>query len=59
MSIAEFFSMGGYGAYIWSSFGVTALLMVMEVVFLRSQRQTILKRLRRMMRIDQQQDRKP
>ncbi len=47
MSIGEFFSMGGYGAYVWSGFGITALLMVAEVVILRRQRQTTLKRLKR------------
>jgi len=26
-SLAEFFAMGGYGLYVWSSFGATALCM--------------------------------
>ena len=26
-SVAEFFAMGGYGLYVWTSFGVTALLV--------------------------------
>ena len=30
-SASEFISMGGYGLYVWGSFGVTALLMIMEV----------------------------
>ena len=30
-SVAEFFAMGGYGLYVWSSFGVTALCMGGEV----------------------------
>ena len=29
-SPAEFFAMGGYGFYVWGSFGVTALLMLVE-----------------------------
>ncbi len=29
-SPAEFFAMGGYGFYVWASFGVTALCMLVE-----------------------------
>jgi heme exporter protein D len=29
-SPAEFFAMGGYGLYVWGSYGVTALLMALE-----------------------------
>ncbi len=52
MSFAEFISMGGYGLYVWSSFGMTALLMIGEVVILRRQRRTIIQRLCRMSRIE-------
>jgi len=31
-SPAEFFAMGGYGLYVWISFGATALCMVGEVL---------------------------
>jgi len=54
--VSEFFFMGGYGAYVWSGFGITALLMVAEVVIVRSQRQNTLKRLKRIMRLNKQQD---
>jgi heme exporter protein D len=50
-SIAEFFNMGGYALYVWGSFGATALLMVLEPVFLRKRRAGILKRLDRMTRM--------
>ena len=30
--MAEFLSMGGYGAYIWPSFGVTAVLLVVLLI---------------------------
>ena len=33
--------MGGYGLYVWGSFGVTALLMVVEVVSLRARRKSL------------------
>ena len=29
-SAAEFFEMGGYGLYVWGSYGATALLMALE-----------------------------
>ena len=33
--------MGGYGLYVWGSFGVTALLMVVEVMSLRARRKSL------------------
>ena len=29
-SVAEFFAMGGYGLYVWGSYGLAVLLMGME-----------------------------
>jgi heme exporter protein D len=29
-SPAEFFAMGGHGLYVWGSYGVAALMMVVE-----------------------------
>jgi heme exporter protein D len=49
--MAEFFNMGGYGLYVWGSFGMTALMMILEPVLLsRSRRQVLLRvaRLKRM-----------
>ncbi len=34
-SVADFWAMGGYGLYVWGSFGVTALVIVGEVWSLR------------------------
>ncbi len=31
-SAAEFFNMGGYGFYVWWSFGVTAAFMIFEPI---------------------------
>lgn len=31
-SASEFWAMGGYGLYVWGSFGVTALVMGIEVI---------------------------
>ena len=51
MSVAEFFDMGGYALYVWSSFGATALLMILEPIFLRGRRRTVLQRISRLIRI--------
>ncbi len=47
MSWSEFFAMGGYGVYVWGSYGVAALLMVLEVLWVKRRRRTILRRLGR------------
>ena len=33
-SLAAFIAMGGYGTYVWGSFGVTVLLIAIEVLLL-------------------------
>ena len=37
-SLSEFLAMGGYGDYVWGSFGVTALLFVVEIILVRRRR---------------------
>lgn len=46
-SPAAFFAMGGYGLYVWGSFGVCALLMIMEPILVAKRRKDILRSLRR------------
>jgi heme exporter protein D len=46
-SPAEFFAMGGYGLYVWGSFGVCALLMIVEPILASKRRKDILRSLRR------------
>ncbi|PWB58425.1 MAG: heme exporter protein CcmD [Nitrosomonadales bacterium] len=38
----EFFHMGGYALYVWGSYGVTAALIIGELVLLRMRRQKAL-----------------
>jgi heme exporter protein D len=38
--MAEFFNMGGYGFYVWTAYGITALVIVIELATLRSRRHT-------------------
>ncbi|CAG4882415.1 Heme exporter protein D [Georgfuchsia toluolica] len=46
-SPAEFFAMGGYALYVWGSFGLTALFVVIEPVLVRKRRAAALESLRR------------
>lgn len=52
--MAEFFHMGGYGLYVWGSFGVTALFMIAEPLLLRSRSRQIKKRIARVARLEQE-----
>lgn len=49
-SVADFLAMGGYGFYVWGSFGVTALIMAIEPVLVAHQRKTTIARVRRQLR---------
>ena len=42
-SVQEFVAMGGYGVYVWGSFGTTALCLVWEVVAVRHRHAVALK----------------
>jgi heme exporter protein D len=46
-SPAAFFAMGGYGLYVWGSFGVCALLLIVEPILVSKRRMDILRSLRR------------
>ena len=45
-SVSEFFAMGGYALYVWGSFGLTALIMVVEPLLIRRQRAELIAQLR-------------
>ncbi len=51
-ALGEFFYMGGYAWYVWGSYGVTALFMIVEVILVMRRRKTLLKRLARMARLN-------
>jgi heme exporter protein D len=42
-SAAEFFAMGGYGLYVWGSYGVTLIAVVLEIYFLVKRRSNALR----------------
>ncbi|MBS1197909.1 MAG: heme exporter protein [Proteobacteria bacterium] len=50
-SFADFLAMGGYGFYVWGSFGVTALIMVVEPMLVARNRKVCILRLKRQLGI--------
>ncbi|HEC19924.1 MAG TPA: heme exporter protein CcmD [Gammaproteobacteria bacterium] len=52
--MSEFFAMGGHGFYIWTSFGVTALLMIIEVIAVKHSQKKVFKQLARLARAESQ-----
>jgi heme exporter protein D len=40
-SFSEFISMGGYGFYVWGSYGVTFVLLAAELIMLRARKKRI------------------
>jgi heme exporter protein D len=50
-SAGNFFAMGGYAFYVWGSYGVTVLFLVLEIVLLVLRKRTITQRLGRRIRM--------
>ena len=40
-SVSEFFSMGGYGLYVWGSYVVTFVCIVGEILLISNRRRTL------------------
>lgn len=53
-SPAEFFAMGGYGLYVWGSFAVTAVCLMVEPLLLRQRRNNALVQLKRELALKQE-----
>ncbi len=51
-SFADFIAMGGYGFYVWTSFGVTALIMAIEPIVATRNQKTLIARLQRQLRAE-------
>lgn len=45
-SPSEFFAMGGYALYVWSSFGVCVLILILEPLMVRARFSAIVRRLK-------------
>lgn len=50
-AVAHFFAMGGYALYVWGAYGVTAVVMLFEVLLLVHQKRTLWRRLGRITRM--------
>ena len=44
-SVSEFLAMGGYGEFVWGSFGVTAVCIALELVVVSARRRAALRAL--------------
>jgi heme exporter protein D len=55
-SWAAFWSMGGKGFFVWGSYGVTAVLVVLELVWVFRERRRVAGRLRRWWRVSGRED---
>lgn len=51
-SLADFLAMGGYGFYVWGSFGMTALIMLIEPIAVARNRKITIPRLNRQLRAE-------
>ena len=51
-SFADFLAMGGYGGYVWGSFGVTLLIMIVEPILVARNRKNTIALLKRQLRAE-------
>lgn len=51
MNWSEFFAMGGYALYVWGSYGVTVLVLAIEVVLVLRKKRSVLRRLAQLARV--------
>ena len=51
-SFSEFVALGGYGFYVWGSFGATVLIMTIEPIVVARNRKNTIARLKRQLRAD-------
>jgi heme exporter protein D len=53
MNWSEFFAMGGYGLYVWGSYGCAALVLVFNLVSASHKHKATLKMLREYSRLEE------
>ena len=51
-SFSDFLAMGGYGLYVWGSFGVTVLIMAVEPIVVARNQNATKARLKRQIRAE-------
>jgi heme exporter protein D len=52
-SPSEFFAMGGYALYVWSSFGMCALVLLLEPLVIRARNKAVIRRLHQQLLAEQ------
>jgi heme exporter protein D len=52
-SPSEFIAMGGYALYVWSSFGMCVLVLLLEVVVIRARHKQVVLRLKQQLLAEQ------
>jgi heme exporter protein D len=52
-SPSEFFAMGGYALYVWSSFGMCALVLLLEPLVIRARNKAAIRRLHQQLLAEQ------
>jgi heme exporter protein D len=50
-NVIDFLSQGGYAFFVWSSYGMTLLLLIAEIIALKRRQRTIFARVGRLMRM--------
>ena len=55
-SFSDFIAMGGYGFYVWGSFGLTALIMAIEPIMVARNQKSTIARLKRQLRAESRAD---
>lgn len=55
MSLEEFLHMGGYAGYVWSSYGITLVVLLANIISPIRERRRLLTQLARRMRRERQQ----
>jgi len=55
--MSEFFSMGGFGVFIWSAMGIALTLMILEPVSLIIKRRSLIKQIKRTQRLASRRNR--
>lgn len=54
--MSEFLAMGGYAPFVWGSYGVMAAVLIIELLQLKYRRRRLLAWLKRMARLERQQE---
>ena len=55
--MADFFYMGGFGAYIWSAMGAALFFMLLEPLMLGIKRKAVIKEIKRANRLSDRRER--